>query len=102
MGTMRNEDRTAAPLDPPREASSFGNVDRVSSQETDRALPPVAPAVPPAPLREREQRKRSLGVRETAERRSMLRGLLVFAFLVLLVSLLRAGTGRAFPAGLWR
>jgi len=36
------------------------------------------------------------------ERRSALRGLVLMALLALVVSLIRAGTDRAFYAGWWR
>lgn len=99
---MRNEARTAALRDPARGATSFSGVASISAEVSDRARPPASPERLPAQRREHDKRSVSARIREAAERRSMLRGLLILAALVLLVSLLRAGTGRAFPAGLWR
>ena len=49
-----------------------------------------------------EERRQHLRGREALERRSILRGLILFAILVLIISLLHAGTDRSFPAGWWR
>ena len=70
---------------------------------------PVQRALPPRPpsLNERDQRqeRRRVDARRTRlrrEQRSLLRGLLLLALLVLLVSLARAGFGRLFVPGWWR
>ena len=67
-----------------------------------RAEPPRPPA-----LTEREQLRESdrldrlkVGVR--LEQRSLLRGLILLAVLILIASLARAGFGRLFVPGWWR
>lgn len=64
------------------------------------------PARPPA-LGEREQRREkarlaALRARVQLEQRSLLRGLIVLALVVLIVSLARAGYDRLFVPGWWR
>ena len=64
------------------------------------------PARPPA-LNEREQRrekarKQELLRRVRLEQQSLLRGLILLAIVVLIVSLARAGFGRLFVPGWWR
>lgn len=64
------------------------------------------PARPPA-LSEREQRRESeriaaLQGRVRLERRSLLRGLILIAVLILIASLARAGLDRLFVPGWWR
>ena len=85
-------------LGPARAPSVFG-VHNSTSVQIPRAEPPRAPALPQALQRAQAEHKASLRERETLERRSILRGLILFAVLVLLISLLRAGWSRAFPAG---
>ena len=72
------------------------------SPAPQNAEPPRAPALTAAGLRlraEREARRRSRAQREHF---SMMRGLLWMAFVILLVSIARAGLGRAFVPGWWR
>lgn len=64
------------------------------------------PARPPA-LSEREQRRETarrmtLRARVQMEQRSLLRGLILIALVVLIVSLARAGFDRLFVPGWWR
>ena len=63
------------------------------------------PARPPA-LRERDEReerarKDELRARLGREQRSMLRGLILLAVVILIASLWRAGFGRLFVPGWW-
>jgi hypothetical protein len=67
-----------------------------------RAEPPRPPA-----LREREQRREearldTLKARVRLEQRSLLRGLILLAVVILIASLARAGFGRLFVPGWWR
>lgn len=64
------------------------------------------PARPPA-LSEREQRRESarlekLRGRVQIEQRSLLRGLILLALIILIFSLMRAGLDRIFVPGWWR
>ena len=64
------------------------------------------PPRPPA-LGERERRRESaridrLSARVRLEQRSLLRGLILLAVLILIASLARAGLGRLFVPGWWR
>lgn len=66
-----------------------------------RAEPPRPPA-----LTEREQRRESaridrLNARVRLEQRSLLRGLILLAVVILIVSLMRAGFGRLFVPRWW-
>jgi hypothetical protein len=66
-----------------------------------RAEPPRPPA-----LTERDQRRESarlekLNARLRIEKRSMLRGLILLAVVILIVSLARAGFGRLFVPRWW-
>lgn len=67
-----------------------------------RAQRPRPVAVTPALRKANGERQAYLGEREGKERRSMLRGLILLAVLVLVFSLVRAGTERVFYAGWWR
>jgi len=71
------------------------------------SVPPRAqsprPPQPSAALRKAEaERADYLKGREGLERRSVFRGLILLALLVLAFSLVRAGAGRAFFSGWWR
>lgn len=64
------------------------------------------PPRPPA-LSEREHRRESARVetlkgRVRLEQRSLLRGLILLAVVILIASLVRAGLGRLFVPGWWR
>jgi hypothetical protein len=67
-----------------------------------RAAPPERPPLTPEFLRERAEYERYRRQRETIERRSMVRGLILLAVVVLLGSILRAGLARVFVHGWWR
>lgn len=74
----------------------------VSAPPEPRAAKPRAPSVSSAVHKVQQQRHVYQGEREWQERRSMLRGLLVLAVVLLLISLYRAGMDRAFFTGWWR
>lgn len=67
-----------------------------------RASPPRVPPRTRALERAEKEREEYIQGRERMERRSVLRGLLLFALIVLLASIFRAGLGRVFPHGWWR
>ena len=67
---------------------------------------PAAPPRPPA-LTERDQRRETerlgrLKGRVALEQRRLLRGLILLALVILIVSLARAGFGRLFVPAWWR
>ena len=68
----------------------------------DRAEPPRIP--PPTRAQERadEVRRRYIREREWLEGRSLMRGFIVLAVIVLLASMVRAGFDRVFVHGWWR
>ena len=66
-----------------------------------RGETPRAAALPLAMQQAEAEHAAYLRERTAAERRSMLRGLILIALFVLLASLLRAGLDRAFPQGWW-
>lgn len=70
--------------------------------EEHRAEPPRAPELLPAQQRAELARTEVLRARLGVEERSFLRGLMLLALVVLLVSLARAGFGRLFVPGWWR
>jgi hypothetical protein len=62
------------------------------------------PRIPPptrAFQRAAEKRSKFLLAREGIEHRSMVRGLLILAVIVLLASMVRAGFGNVFTPGWW-
>ena len=67
-----------------------------------RAEPPRAVALPPDGVAAREERAAWRREREREEHFSLLRGLVWIALAVLVVSIARAGLGRAFVPGWWR
>jgi len=67
-----------------------------------RAEPPRIPSPTSALERAEVQRKAYLAGRETLQTRSIFRGLILLAVLVLLASMARAGFGRVFVPGWWR
>jgi hypothetical protein len=67
-----------------------------------RAEKPRIPAATRAQERASEEQQKYLCEREGLEARSVLRGLILVAFLVLLASMMRAGFGRVFVYGWWR
>jgi hypothetical protein len=72
------------------------------SANEQRAAAPAIPAV----TREQERQLAALAERhregEQVERSRQLRGLLVLAFVVLVLSIARAGLASVFPHGWWR
>lgn len=67
-----------------------------------RAASPQLPASSPAMERDRLAFARYRSEREQAERRSVVRGLILMAAVVLIGSMARAGLDRAFVHGWWR
>ena len=67
-----------------------------------RAAPPQLPPSSPTQDRDRLAFKRYRTEREAKERRSVVRGLLVMAVIVLMGSIVHAGLDRAFVHGWWR
>lgn len=68
----------------------------------DRAEPPRPPALSERDTRNEQARKQRLGERVGREQRSVLRGLILLALVILIASLARAGFGRLFVPGWWR
>jgi hypothetical protein len=72
------------------------------SHSEHRAAPPQLPARTPAIERQQAAFELYRRQREQLERRSMLRGLILIALLVLAGSIARAGLERVFVHGWWR
>ncbi|HEY4010736.1 MAG TPA: hypothetical protein VGM11_11340 [Acidobacteriaceae bacterium] len=67
-----------------------------------RAQPPRPPAASEREKREEATRMEALRARVRLEQRSLLRGLILLAVVILIASLARAGFGRLFVPGWWR
>ncbi len=67
-----------------------------------RAASPQLPALTPAFERDRQEFDRYRAVREEAERRSAVRGLILLVIVLLVASMARAGLDRVFVHGWWR
>ena len=67
-----------------------------------RAQPPRPPALTSEQQRREKARIETLRGRVRLEQRSLLRGLILLAVVILIVSLARAGLGRLFVPGWWR
>ena len=67
-----------------------------------RADPPRIPPSTRTLDRATQEKKAYLRNREGVESRSVVRGLILLALLVLLASMFRAGFGRVFVPGWWR
>jgi hypothetical protein len=67
-----------------------------------RAASPQLPALGPAFARDRKAFARYRADREKMERRSVVRGLILLAVVVLAGSVVRAGLDRVFVHGWWR
>ncbi|MGA7157655.1 MAG: hypothetical protein WBY53_12445 [Acidobacteriaceae bacterium] len=67
-----------------------------------RASPPQIPTLIPEQQQKLDAAHAHHKEREQVERRSATRGLILFALLVLVGSILRAGLGRVFFQGWWR
>lgn len=74
----------------------------MSTGATQRAKPPVPPPLSREAARAEEERGIYRREREGVERRSVLRGLILLAAIVVLFTLWHGGAGRAFPAGWWQ
>lgn len=85
---------------PARPALGFGEPPKAAGAH--RAEAPRAPKLPSNLQRAEAEHAAELLDREVLERRSMLRGLIFLAWVVLLVGLLHAGLGRVFFPGWWR
>lgn len=74
------------------------------SEDTEfrRAQPPRPPALTFEEQRREETRIEALRARLRLEQRSLMRGLILLAVVILVVSLARAGWGRLFVPGWWR
>jgi hypothetical protein len=74
------------------------------SQRVDeqRASSPQLPAQSPAFARDRKEFARYRNDREKTERRSVVRGLILLAAVLLVGSMARAGLDRVFVHGWWR
>ena len=67
-----------------------------------RAEPPRPPALTDREKRRESARLERLNARVRLEQRSLLRGLILLAVLILIASLARAGFGRLCVPGWWR
>jgi len=67
-----------------------------------RAEPPRPPALNERHQRRETERIETLKARVRFEQRSLLRGLILLAVVILIASLARAGFGRLFVPGWWR
>jgi hypothetical protein len=67
-----------------------------------RAAPSQLPALTPAFERDRQKFARYRNDREKIERRSVVRGLILLAIVLLVGSIVRAGLDRVFVHGWWR
>lgn len=97
MSPLAGDDQTV--IQPTRPPTAFGSTGHGASDH--RAEPPRAPALTPALLKAEDERQKYLQSRGAVERRSMLRGLILLAVMVLLIALIGGGVQRAFPAGWW-
>jgi len=66
-----------------------------------RAEPARPPAFSERDNQRERQRKEELSARVWREQRSLLRGLILLAVVILIASLMRAGVGRLFVHGWW-
>jgi hypothetical protein len=71
-------------------------------EHSDRARPVQIPAPTRAAERALEERQAYLAERRRLQLRSLVRGLIMLALVVLAVSIVRAGLGRVFPPNWWR
>jgi hypothetical protein len=68
----------------------------------DQAQPPRPPALIPEQQLRENSRIETLRARIRLEQRSLLRGLILLAVVILIVSLVKAGLDRLFVPGWWR
>ncbi|HEX5285190.1 MAG TPA: hypothetical protein VFW30_13795 [Bryocella sp.] len=71
-------------------------------REHCRAEPPRPPALSERDERNERARKKTLSARLGREQQSLLRGLILLAVVILILSLVRAEFGRLFVPGWWR
>ncbi len=86
------------PLRHPQGAEGL-TIERETARQVRKAR---APSLSRSAERDTNDRKRYREERELAERRSMLRGLILLAVIVALIGMAIGGWERAFPAGWWR
>ncbi len=67
-----------------------------------RAAPPQLPPCTPALTLDRQDLERNRSEQERMERRSVVRGLILLAVIMLVGSVARAGLDRVFVHGWWR
>lgn len=89
-----------SPKEPQHPATGFGVP--TAPPPPLRGAPPRPPTLQGRHAAAEEARQTEHKGREAAERRSMLRGLLLIAGAVLVLAVLQFGWARAFPAGWWR
>jgi hypothetical protein len=85
------------PSEPTRRPAHFGST--VPGVKAHRAAPASAPELPRSAAEDKAEHGMYVRSREAAERRSVLRGLILLAVLVVVFAALHAGLDRAFPAG---
>jgi len=73
----------------------------MSAAMPERAAPPAIPESTREHQRDLAERDIYHREREHIERRRQLRGLLILAFIVVALSIARAGLGRVFPPSWW-
>jgi hypothetical protein len=76
-------------------------MDDASVPPATTAQPPAIPSPTPELLRARAEAEVALRLAAVQERRSLTRGLLLLAAIVLVLSMVRAGWGRVFVPGWW-
>ncbi len=87
---------------PQRSPVNFGDRGSQGDPQPHRAESPRAPVLIGKLLQGERERTNEQRGREVLERHSVLRGLILLAVLLLLVSLVHAGARRGFPAGWWQ
>ena len=80
----------------------MGSTERRAKSKLFRAEPVHAPEPTRAVQRARKEHAAYRRMREAVERRSMVRGLVLLAMVVLVASVARAGLDRVFVPGWWR
>lgn len=74
----------------------------MSGRTDDRAQPPRPAALTQEQQRREDERKSVLRERMSVAQRSLLRGLILLAVVIVIASLVRAGFDRLFVPGWWR
>ncbi len=92
-----------SPSSPPQTQSREAHLpSRPGSLLEQKAKPPRAPEITPGIQKALDERTHYQEQREAVERRSVMRGLLLLALVILVFSLVRAGADRVFYTGWWR